>query len=88
MIGDILFEVVGQMICYPTGRAIAAVATPHIKASLSVSEPVGRAKRRAFALTFVRDGTRYYYQDTLTLLGLLFWMAVGTAILMVRHSAK
>jgi len=81
---SVVFELIAQLVlevlCYGTGRIIAALLTPTIHAELR--DPP-RAQRRSFwALTYVQSGRRYYYHETLTVLGLLFWVGIAFGLFM------
>ena len=81
MLGEIIFQAIGEVLLYGTGRLVAAVFTPRIHVSRTGADPSPFVTRRGwFALTYSRDGRRYYYDSAVMLLGLLFWALLGLAV--------
>ena len=82
MIGELIFQVVGEFVGYGTGRVLVALFTPNIRVARSKTPPWPdpQKKRRFFSLTFVRDGQRYYLDETITAIGILFWLLVVALI--------
>jgi hypothetical protein len=88
MIGELIAQVVGEFLCYGTGRVVVSVFTPNICVSRSGANPwPSRRGRRWFALTYKQDGRRYYYDETVTFIGFLFWVALAIGIIAVVKNA-
>ena len=86
MLGELVVQIVGEVLLYGTGRLVAAAFTPHIHVSRTgVDPPSSVPHRRWFALTYKRDGRRYYFESTITLLGLLAWAFFGLAAIIGFH---
>jgi hypothetical protein len=82
VIGELVFQLVGEILCYGTGRVIVRVFTPTIQVPPTSSDPWPReSKHRWFAMTYGRDGRRYYYESTVTFIGVLFWIVVAVAVI-------
>jgi hypothetical protein len=79
MIVEVILEVVGEIVGYATGRAILSVLTPHIHV-LPLSKAGGAPKQIWFSLTYTKDGRRYYFEETVTATGVLFWVAIVVAV--------
>jgi hypothetical protein len=79
MIVDIILQAVGEIVGHVTGRAILSVVTPHIHV-VPLSKTARVPKQGWFALTYTKDGRRYYFDDTVTATGVLFWVAVIVAV--------
>jgi hypothetical protein len=75
MIGDLIAQVVGEVVGYATGRVILSVFTPHIHV-MPLSKAARPPKQDWFSLTYMRDGRRYYFDETVTATGVLFWVAI------------
>jgi hypothetical protein len=77
MIGEVLVQVVGEYVGYGTGRVLVALFTPHIRVARRETPPWPDPlqKRKFFSFTFVRDGHRYYLSETITAIGVVFWVA-------------
>lgn len=89
MIGEIVAQFVGEILCYGTGRVIVQVFVPHIRIPKTSATPWPQmTKRRWFAATYERDGVRYFYEDTVTLVGVLFWVFVAVAIVVGLHAYR
>jgi hypothetical protein len=74
LIGEILGQALFELVFYGTGRVVAAMFTPHILVAPFTdkrSEPRGPW----YALTYARDGQRFYRVEGVAMLGLLFWLA-------------
>ena len=79
MIGEIVIQIVGEIVGYATGRLLLSVFTPHIRiARLSASSRPPKQGR--FALTYTRNGHRYYFDEAVTATGVLFWLVVIIAV--------
>ncbi len=75
MIGDLIAQIVGEVVGYATGRVILSVFTPHIH--VTPRSKVARPPKQGwFSLTYKRDGRRYYFDETVTATGVLFWLAI------------
>jgi hypothetical protein len=92
MIGEVLVQVVGEFVGYGTGCVIVSLFTPHIRIARGETPPWPDPLRNRgfFSLTFVRDGHRYYLSETITAIGVVFWVVVIgiVAILATRGSAN
>jgi hypothetical protein len=90
MIGDLLFQVVGEFVGYGTGRVLVAIFTPHIRVARTVTPPWQDPKKRRnfLSLTFVRDGQRYYLNETVTAIGVVFWLIAASAFFFVASRAE
>jgi hypothetical protein len=75
MIGDLIAQVVGEVVGYATGRVILSVFTPHIHV-MPLSKVTRPPKQGWFSLTYLRDGRRYYFDEAVTAIGILFWVAI------------
>jgi hypothetical protein len=89
MIGEVVAQFVGEVLCHGTGRVILSITTPGIRIPKTAATPWPRKTVRSwFALTYARDGSRYYYDETVTFVGLLFWVAVVVAIVVGVHASR
>ena len=79
MIGDVIAQVVGEVIGYATGRVILSVFTPHIHV-MPLSKAARPPKQGWFSLTYKRYGRRYYFDETVTATGVLFWVVIIIAV--------
>jgi hypothetical protein len=79
MIADLIGQVVGEILGYATGRAILSVFTPHIRIA-PLSKSFRPPKQSRFAFTYVQDGRRYYFDETVTTTGVLFWVVIIIAV--------
>jgi hypothetical protein len=80
VIGDVIVEFVLQGVCYGTGRVVVSFLAPKTQVNpLRELEP----KRLAwYRFTYEHSGRRFFYDDTITLIGLLVWVLViaGVAV--------
>jgi hypothetical protein len=89
MIGEVVAQFVGEVLCYGTGRMILSIMTPGIRIPKTAATHWPRKTARSwFALTYTRDGSRYYYDETVTLVGLLFSVAIVIAIVVGVHASR
>ena len=79
MIGDLIAQVVGEVVGYATGRVIFDGFTPHIRI-VPLSKTARPPKQGWFSLTYIQGGRRYYFDETVTATGILFWVAIVVAV--------
>lgn len=75
MIGELIAQIVGEVVGYATGRVILSVVTPRIYVA-PLSKSVRPPKQGWFSLTYMKDDRWYYFDETVTATGLLFWVAI------------
>jgi hypothetical protein len=74
LIGEILGQALGEYAFYGTGRVVAMMFTPHIGVP-PFSDKRSEPPSPWYALTFDRNGKRFYRIEGLLMLGVLFWAA-------------
>jgi hypothetical protein len=79
MIGDLIAQVVGEVVGYATGRAILTIFTPHIRI-VPLSKTARPPNQGWFAFTYIQGGRKYYFDETVTATGILFWVAILVVI--------
>lgn len=79
MVGELIAQIVGEVVGYATGRAILTAFTPHIRI-VPLSKSVRPPKQAWFSLTYTQGGRRYYFDETVTATGILFWVAIIVAV--------
>ena len=79
MIGELIAQVVGEVVGYATGRAILTVFTPHIRI-VPLSKTARPPKQRWFAFTYIQGGRKYYFDEAVTATGVLFWVAIVVVV--------
>lgn len=75
MIGEVIAQIVGEVVGYATGRIVLAVVTPHIHV-VPLSKSLRPPKQGWFSLTYMKGSRRYYFDETVTAAGILFWLAI------------
>jgi hypothetical protein len=78
MIGELIAQVVGEVVGYATGRIILTAFTPHIRI-VPLSKTARPPKQGWFSFTYTQGGRKYYFDETVTATGILFWVAIGIA---------
>ena len=76
---DEILKPIFELFCHKTGKFISSLLFPRIKVEKSIHE-----NKFSWKLTYKKKGTRYFYEETLTLIGLLLWMTVGAIIIVAN----
>ena len=75
MIGEIVAEVVLTVVGYGTGRVLLSLFHPHIRIK-PLSRPENGPNRSSFAFTYTKDGQKFFHDDTVTFVGVVFWVLI------------
>jgi hypothetical protein len=79
MLADLIGQIVGEIVGYATGRVVLSIFAPNIRV-LPLSKVARPQKHGRFALTYVQDGQRYFFDGTVIAVGILSWLGVGIAV--------
>jgi len=72
VIGEIVGAALIYVVGYGTGRVLLALFHPHIRVPpLSKADTPGR---RWNSFTYVENGQRFFHDDSVTFVGVLFWV--------------
>ena len=75
MIVEIIGEVVIWVVGHGTGRVLLSVFHPHVR--IKPLTDAGDAPNRSwFAFTYTKDGQKFFHDDSVTFVGLLFWVVI------------
>jgi len=66
---DEILKFIFELFCHKTGKFILSLFFPRIDVEKSKHK-----KKYSWGFTYKRYGSRYFYEETLTLVGLIFWM--------------
>ena len=87
MIGEILGQVILEVVAYGIGKAVAIILLPHFFIEpLTEQRSMPPWKWRGF--TYRKDGRRYLYTEAIQLLGLAVLLACTIGALAVAHYAN
>jgi hypothetical protein len=84
--GEIIGQVLVEVLFYGTGRVIAPILFPALKiAPFEKQKSAVGWKWRGF--TYNKGSERYLYTESIQVIGFVFWAFVGCAILLVQVTA-
>lgn len=83
-LAELLFQIVFETVAYGIGRAFLLVFAPHIGSELEVSpSPKHSWKWRGW--TFQRDGRKYFYVESVQLVGLLVAAVLALLVALIAY---
>lgn len=80
MVGELLQPVV-EIVFYMTGKTVVRLLS--LRRWDAELRSFARRRRGWFAFSYERDGKRYLDPDAVMLVGLVFWLAIGAAIVAI-----
>ena len=81
---DEILKFIFELLCYKTGKFISGLLFPKISIEKSIHEKKISFKD-SWGLTYKKKGSKYFYESTLILIGLLFWIIVIAVVIIASN---
>ncbi len=77
------FKVIFEILFYHIGKFVAAILFPRINISESTQEPK-RLSKNSFKFTYEKKKRKYFYTDSITLIGFVFCICIVAIIILIN----
>lgn len=79
-----ILKFIFELLCYKTGKFISGLLFSRIGVEKSIHKKKILFKD-SWKLTYKKKGSKYFYDSTLTLIGLMFWIVVIATVIIISY---